>query len=265
MLIDIPESKDTAGASVSALRGCIEDIGIRGGAVQNAAGGGISMRDVRIYSVEGGTALTVINDSGGSIEANIHDNPGAIGFELRNCHRMKVDLTSRNNAVGGRISDSGSLCGRLYCEHNAGFGIELDELCQSNICLWLEANNKNVLQGRRRLCWGNVFSGMTQSDSNGAWDDDRLSQAGNDETSSPTHLADLGNILAIATPTRTIFPTGVVTSGDSVTIRAGAFAGYRRTNGQPNWIEARTSREARLRWDLAVGRFLHRLHNDHPG
>ncbi len=238
VLIDVPQPNATPNVPGHDVRQRIENIGIRGGAVRIKGGGKyISLRGVRIYGVEKGTALTVTDYDGGVIEANVHDNPGATGFHLNNCHQVQLDLTSRENAVGGIMDNCGALTGRVYCEHNSGLGIVLNGLCRSNLCWWLEANNKNRMQGKRRLCWGNVFYGMMQTDSNEAWDDDPLSRQGNQVPSSPTVLAGIGEVTATAVPGRTIFPSGVEMAGDRVTIHANAFKGYYAPSGQPNWIE----------------------------
>ncbi len=238
LLIDVPQPKAASNLPGHDVRQRIENIAIRGGSIRIKGGGKyISLRGVRIYGVEKGTALTVADYDGGVIEANIHDNPGAIGFHLINSHQVQLDLTSRDNAVGGIMDDCGALTGRVYCEHNSGLGIALNGLCRSNVCWWLEANNKNRMQGKRRLCWGNVFYGMMQTDSNEAWDDDPLSRHGNQVPSSQTVLAGIGEVMATAVPGRTIFPTGIEMAGDRVTIHSNAFHGYYAPSGQPNWIE----------------------------
>lgn len=221
----------------------IENIGIRGGSVRiNGSGGCVSLRGVRIYAVEEGTALAVTDYEGGSLEANVHDNPGAVGFELSKCRNVRIDLTSRSNSMGGHIEDCSGLFGRLYCENNSGLGVNLSRLSRSSICWWLEANNKRKLQGRRSLCWGNAFFGMTQADSNGAWGDDNLSRLAAEE-SSPRILENLGELIASASPSRTIFPDKVETNNDRLTIRANAFEAYNGTNGQPNWVELTPERQ----------------------
>ena len=121
LLIDVPEPKSPANLPGLDVRQRIENIGIRGGAVRITGGGKfISLRGVRIYGVERGTALTVTNYDGGVIEANVHDNPGATGFHIKSCHQVQLDLTSRDNTVGGIMDDCGALTGRVYCENTPG-------------------------------------------------------------------------------------------------------------------------------------------------
>ncbi|HVU87946.1 MAG TPA: hypothetical protein VHD36_11540 [Pirellulales bacterium] len=238
VLIDVPQPKAPANLPGLDVRQRIENIGIRGGAVKLDGGGKyLSLRGVRIYGLERGTALTVTNYDGGLLEANIHNNPGATGFHFIGCHQVQLDITSRINTVGGIMDDCGALSGRVYCEANSGLGIVLNGLCRSNLCWWLEANNKDRMQGRRRLCWGNVFYGMMQTDSNEAWDDDSLSRLGNQVTSSPTVLTGLGELVAKAVPGRTQFPKGVEMAGETLTIRPDTFQAYSAPSGQPNWIE----------------------------
>ena len=240
VLIDVPQPKFPPTLWGLDIRQRIENIGIRGGSVKITGGGKcISLRGVRIYGVEGGTALSVTNYDGGILEAYIHNNPDSLGFHLTSCHQVQVDLTSRENNMGGILDDCEAINGRLYCEANSDLGIVLNRLNRSNICLWLEANNKMHLQGKRRLCWGNVFTGTTQSYSNQGWDDDPLSRLGNQAPSSLAHLSGVGELVASAIPSRTIFPSGVELSGQNVTVRAGAFENSVAPNGQPNWIELR--------------------------
>jgi hypothetical protein len=242
ILIDVPQPKRPSNLPGYDVRQRIENIGIRGGSVRITGGGKyISVHGLRIYEVEHGVALSVTNYDGGVLEANIHNNPGATGFVLNSCHYVQVDLTSRENAVGGIIEGCDALNGRIYCEANTGFGIAMHRLNRSNICWWLEANNKRHLQGKRRFCWGNVFTGMTQSDSNEAWDDDPFSRVGNSSPSSPTVLAGLGELTATAVPGRTQFPSGVDLAGDTVTIHPDAFVNDKAPSGQPNWIELKPS------------------------
>jgi hypothetical protein len=238
VLIDVPQPKFPSNLPGMDVRQRIENIGIRGGTVKITGGGKfLSLRGLRIYGVERGTALTVTNYDGGVLEANIHDNPGATGFHFISCHQVQLDITSRSNTVGGVMDDCGALSGRVYCEANSGLGIVLNGLCRSNLCWWLEANNKKHMQGRRRLCWGNVFYGMMQTDSNEAWDDDALSRVGNEVPSSPTVLAGHGELLATAVPGRTQFPSGIEMSGGTLTVKPNAFHAYSAPNGQPNRIE----------------------------
>ncbi len=238
VLIDVPQPKFPSNLPGFDVRQRIENIGIRGGAVRITGGGKyITLRGVRIYGVERGTALTVTHYDGGVLEANIHDNPGATGFHFTSCHQVQLDITSRDNTVGGIMDECGALSGRVYCEANSGLGVVLNGVCRSNLCWWLEANNKNRMQGKRRQCWGNVFYGMMQTDSNEAWDDDALSRLGNQVPSSPTVLSGLGELVATAVPGRTQFPRGVEMAGDTVTIQPDAFHAYSAPSGQPNWIE----------------------------
>jgi len=205
------------------LRQGILDLAVRGGSVIVTGGGKyVRISGLNIYGVPSGTGLEVSQFDGGWIHANIHDSPGATGFSITDAHSTHVDLISRINGAGGVI-DGSVLNGSIYCESNAGLGLRMTTVTHSNLALWLEGNGW-ITEGQRRACWGNIFTGMDQGESNQGWDDDPISRVANLTPNMPQ--ASWGQVIApnLGLDVSKWAPTEIEVAGNQLTIHPAAFA-----------------------------------------
>ncbi|MBI2824880.1 MAG: hypothetical protein HYX69_09355 [Planctomycetia bacterium] len=211
------------------VRQFLRDVTVQGGGlVIVGSGKAFTTRGLVITGVDEPVALLCSQYDGGRLEFNCHDNAG-VGAHFEDSHHVLLDATTRLNGGDGIQFVDCVVSGRVYSESNKGYGIDAVGLVRSNLTVWLEGNRGRTgngqLQGRRRDCWGNLFTGMDQGEANVGWDDDTISREANRTRSNPIDLPPLGepvtkNVTLVARG----WPADEVTvRGDDIVIRPGAF------------------------------------------
>ncbi|HUV63019.1 MAG TPA: hypothetical protein VMW24_03920 [Sedimentisphaerales bacterium] len=150
------------------------------GIVTQSGGKEIKIERVIVYGCAD-TAVEINEFDGGILGPINCIRNEADGFVMDNSHNVKLEITSRINQDRGVVFTGAcnGIDGWIYTEANGGTGIDADGLTQSQLIMWMEANEgelgQGTFQGKLRNCRDIRFYGNDGWERNVAYDCDGIS------------------------------------------------------------------------------------------